>query len=387
MESLSVKPPRTQPLAFAWPVGDRPGKPNSGPEMSSKHRTHRMEKLARIYDAEILPVWTEKFAQVLLRNLDLPSKGQILDVACGTGYVALELSRLKGDDTRLSAIEGSPALLDVARKKLEESGAKGVFLRTQDAEPKLKFADGVYDLVLCNLSIAEMADPEAAIADFARVACPGGEVRVTLPLSGSFNEFFDIYREVLVKHDKNETLRRLRTHIDDAYPTAERCEEWLRNAGLEDVSVDIEEFTLLFRSSREFFFAPLIEFGPLAGWKAIAGTGQEMQDIFWYIKEGIDAYFDGRAFEITIRAGCLRGKKPAEPEAHTTEEVPLSHTPNLPRPGSNTDDEDPDTLNPNTEDFGHTLEGLPFIKPFGDVEDTVVPPLPPGARDTEEDDD
>ena len=73
--------------------------------------------------------------------------------------------------------------------------------------------------------------------------------------------------------------------------------------------VEIEEFTLLFKSSREFFFAPVIEYGPLADWKDIAGGGQEMQDIFWYIKEAIDAYYDGRPFQVTVKAGCLIGRK------------------------------------------------------------------------------
>ena len=73
--------------------------------------------------------------------------------------------------------------------------------------------------------------------------------------------------------------------------------------------LEIEEFTLLFKSSREFFFAPVIEYGPLAEWKEIAGSGQEMQDVFWYIKEAIDAYFDGRPFQVTIKAGCIVGRK------------------------------------------------------------------------------
>ena len=34
-----------------------------------------------------------------------------------------------------------------------------------------------------------------------------------------------------------------------------------------------------------------------------------MQDVFWYIKEAIDAYFDGRPFQATVKAGCLIGKK------------------------------------------------------------------------------
>jgi hypothetical protein len=31
--------------------------------------------------------------------------------------------------------------------------------------------------------------------------------------------------------------------------------------------------------------------------------------VFWYIKEAIDAYFDGRPFTVTVKAGCLIGKK------------------------------------------------------------------------------
>ena len=53
----------------------------------------------------------------------------------------------------------------------------------------------------------------------------------------------------------------------------------------------------------------MIEFGPLPVWKALAGKGQELQDVFWYIKQSIDAYFGDRAFSITVKAGCLRGRK------------------------------------------------------------------------------
>ena len=86
-------------------------------------------------------------------------------------------------------------------------------------------------------------------------------------------------------------------------------EGWLASVGLDEPKVEVEEFTLLFRSAREFFFAPVVEYGPLPDWKLIAGQGQELQDVFWFIKEAIDAYFGGRAFEVTIHAGCLSGRK------------------------------------------------------------------------------
>jgi arsenite methyltransferase len=282
--------------------------------MISKKRTHKLEKLARVYDDEILPVWSRRFGRMLLRGLDLPERCQVLDLACATGFPALDIIRRLGPGSRFIAIDPSSALLDLARHKVEEMGAKGVFFRSESQGARLPFADDVYDLVISNLGLAELEHPAAALADYARVAVAGGEVRCTLPLEGTFQEFHDIYREVLTKQDKNETLARLDEYVASAYPSVAECEEWLAAAHLVRARVEVERFTLLFRSSREFFFAPVIEFGPLPAWKEIAGTGQEMQDLFWYIKEAIDAYFEGRAFAVTVVAGCLIGRKGSLPE-------------------------------------------------------------------------
>ncbi len=288
-------------------------------------RTFKIEKLARIYDDEIAPVWGARFGKMLLRNLSVPQKGQVLDVSCGTGYPTIEILRRMSDGSRLIAIDASSAMLDVARRKVADLGPlgkKGVFFRTESAVPKLSFADEVYDLVVCNLGLGEMPSLPTALGDFARVAKTGGEVRCTLALAGSFQEFHDLSREVLIKHDKHEALERLERHIA-RYPTVEHVERCMREAGLAG-GLEYEEFALLFKSSREFFFAPVIEYGPLAEWKEIAGEGQEMQDVFWYIKEAIDAYWGGRPFQATVKAGCLIGKKLAPPPPpDPSEPVPL----------------------------------------------------------------
>jgi ubiquinone/menaquinone biosynthesis C-methylase UbiE len=274
-------------------------------------RTFKIEKLARIYDDEIAPCWGSRFGKLLLRNLALPERGQVLDVSCGTGAPTIEILRRMSEGSRLIAIDESSAMLDVVRRKVAELGPlgkKGVFFRTESAVPKLSFADDVYDLVVCNLGVGDMPSIEAALRDFARVAKPDGEVRCTLPLAGTFDEFHDLYREVLVKHDKHEALDRL-DHYVARYPTFDHVEHCMAAANLTG-GLEVEEFSLLFRSSREFFFAPVIEYGPLADWKAIAGGGQDMQDVFWYIKEAIDAYFAGGPFHVTVKAGCVVGKKP-----------------------------------------------------------------------------
>lgn len=288
------------------------------------NRTLKVEKLARIYDDEIAPVWGTRFGKMLLRNLAVPDRGQVLDISCGTGYPTIEILRRMNEGSRLIAIDASSAMLDVARRKVADLGPlgkKGVFFRTESPVPKLSFADDVYDLVVCNLGLGEMPSIEVALRDFARVTKQNGEVRCTLPLAGTFQEFNDLYREVLIKHDKHEALERLEQHIA-RYPTVDHVERCMEAANLSG-GLEYEEFSLLFKSSREFFFAPVIEYGPLAEWKEIAGGGQEMQDVFWYIKEAIDAYFDGRPFQVTVKAGCLIGRK-HDAVVHAPASIPVS---------------------------------------------------------------
>jgi len=279
-----------------------------------RKRTPRVDKLAQIYDEEVLPIWSMRFGRMLLRKIETPpAKSMILDVGCGTGYPALEILRKLDDQSRIIAIDCASEMLNIARKKAGDLSGKRIFFRTETVSGKLSFATDVYDLVIANDAVWELDDPRASIVDFARVCKPGGHVLVTMPLSGSWAEFYDIYREVLVKHDHHEILRKLEEELQRS-PDPEQARQWLEEAGLLDVSVETEEFDLLFRSAREFFFAPVIEYGPLPQWKEIAGKGETMQEIFWHIKEAIDAYFGDRAFSVSIKAGCLVGRKPLESE-------------------------------------------------------------------------
>jgi SAM-dependent methyltransferase len=272
-------------------------------------RTHRIEKLARIFDDEILPIWAQRFGRLIVRGLEIPAKATILDVSCGTGYPALEIARKMDEQSRLIAIDASSTLLDIARKKVgDHPGRQRIFFRTEPARPRLPFTADVFDIVYSNLGLDDYPSVPKALRDFARVAKPGGRVLATLPLAGSWQEFLDLFREVLVKHDKHALIERLDRHVA-ALPDVAAAEGWLASVGLDGAKVEVEPFTLLFRSAREFFFAPVVEYGPLSEWKGIAGQGQELQDVFWHIKEAIDAYFGGRAFEVTIHAACLSGVK------------------------------------------------------------------------------
>lgn len=283
-------------------------------------RSARYERMAALYDREILPVWSERFGRMILRGLSLPPRATVLDFGCGTGYPALELlKKLPGG--RVVGIDSCAPLVEVARQKAGELLSRQLFLRTDDLGPKLAFANDVFDLVISNLGLMDAPDPPGLLRELARVTKPRGRVIVTLPLRGSFAEFYDLYHEVLVRADKTEAVARLEEHVARS-PEPEQAVSWMHAAGLRPAELEMDAFTLLFKSSREFFYAPVIEYGPLSAWKEVAGKGEPMQEIFLLIKEAIDAYFGGRPFELTIKAGCLRGVRARPGEVPADEDVP-----------------------------------------------------------------
>src|SRR5262245_63224698 len=95
-------------------------------------------------------------------------------------------------DGRIIAIDPSSPMLDEARRKSGRLSGKRIFFRSEAATPKLAFADDVYDLVVCNAGLDDFDDPEQALREFARVTKAGGRVAVSLPLAGTYGEFYDL---------------------------------------------------------------------------------------------------------------------------------------------------------------------------------------------------
>jgi ubiquinone/menaquinone biosynthesis C-methylase UbiE len=97
------------------------------------------------------------------------ASGDVLEIAIGT---ARNLP-FYPDDTRLTGIELSPPMLEIARKRAEELGRE-VDLRVGDAEA-LEFADASFDTVICTYSLCTIPDDRAAVREAKRVLRPGGK--------------------------------------------------------------------------------------------------------------------------------------------------------------------------------------------------------------------
>ena len=101
-----------------------------------------------------------------------PRAGQrVLDVACGTGVVAVTAARL---GARVTGLDLTPELLERARENARIAGVE-IEWHQGDVE-QLPFADGTYDMVLSQFGHMFAPRPDVAIAEMLRVLQPGGTI-------------------------------------------------------------------------------------------------------------------------------------------------------------------------------------------------------------------
>lgn len=116
-----------------------------------------------------LATFTTPPAAALVEFAQVQAGQKVLDVACGTGVVAVTAAR-RGAEVR--GIDLSPALLEEARRNAAMVDADIEFLEG-DAEA-LPYADASFDVVLSQFGHMFAPRPEIAVTEMLRVLKPGG---------------------------------------------------------------------------------------------------------------------------------------------------------------------------------------------------------------------
>ena len=136
----------------------------------------------------------------MVAGLDLPEDGRVLDAACGTGDVALEILRQK-KTPQIRGIDFSPEMLAIAANKTARArpGA-GVFLLAADAL-QTPFAANAFDAVTIAFGIRNILNRQQALEEFCRVLKPGGILAVlelTTPAPGPLRSLYLLYFEKIL---------------------------------------------------------------------------------------------------------------------------------------------------------------------------------------------
>jgi demethylmenaquinone methyltransferase / 2-methoxy-6-polyprenyl-1,4-benzoquinol methylase len=128
------------------------------------------DRYARLLSLGQDPRWR----RFLVSRLEAGPDARVLDVATGTGAVALEVVRQHG--CAVVGIDRSPEMLAVARRRVAASGLKTRIELHEGRAEALPFPDESFDALTVTYLLRYVDDPAATLRELARVVRPGGTV-------------------------------------------------------------------------------------------------------------------------------------------------------------------------------------------------------------------
>jgi demethylmenaquinone methyltransferase/2-methoxy-6-polyprenyl-1,4-benzoquinol methylase len=115
-----------------------------------------------------------RWRRFLVSRLEAGPDARVLDVATGTGAVALELVRQHG--CAVVGIDRSPEMLAVARRRVAAGGLETRIELHEGRAEALPFPAASFDALTVTYLLRYVDDPAATLCELARVVRPGGTV-------------------------------------------------------------------------------------------------------------------------------------------------------------------------------------------------------------------
>jgi ubiquinone/menaquinone biosynthesis C-methylase UbiE len=181
--------------------------------------------------------WHLRIAHRLVEYAQISPGYDVLDIATGTGHVAIEVAQRVGSSGRIVGVDISTQMLTLARRKVEALNLSNVELQFADAEA-LNFPANSFDRILCANAFPLMTDMEATLRQWMEFLKPNGLV--------GFHALADtalvgviIWQKIFEKYG---VLRELSEPTGTVADTAEKCHNLLERVGFEAVEIKSEQY-------------------------------------------------------------------------------------------------------------------------------------------------
>ena len=114
---------------------------------------------------KIMEPWTDD----LILAAECRDGDRVLDVGCGTGLVANRINLVSRKFCAITGIDINEGMLTAARRNPQIAWHQG-------SATELPFAEGTFDVVLCQQGLQYFPDRDKAMKEMARVLVPSGQI-------------------------------------------------------------------------------------------------------------------------------------------------------------------------------------------------------------------
>ncbi|WP_238361066.1 class I SAM-dependent methyltransferase [Iningainema tapete] len=137
--------------------------PNSQYEQQYKTEVINFFNSRTTYDND----YTIRRALPLLELIQLEKGQKVLDMATGTGIIAIAAAQIVGGKGKVIGVDFSAGMLEQARQKIEVLGLQNIELIEADAE-YIDFNDESFDVIFCSTAIVYFRDIPATLSTWYR---------------------------------------------------------------------------------------------------------------------------------------------------------------------------------------------------------------------------
>lgn len=258
-----------------------------------------------VLETFVVPRYLSAFGAVALDMMLVGEGASVVHLGCRTGYPD-QLLLNKSPNCRVVGVDSSPMAIELARNKAGTMAGRGItYALSQGYPTTLPAASFSHALALH--PPGGKSERAALFREMARLVYSGGQVLVSMPLRGSYQELGDLFREYCLKYDETEFGEAVELAMNGR-PTIEEFSEELEKAGLADIDVEVVSTELSFSSGRAFIEDPttrLLIIPELD--QALAAF--DLSSPLTYVCDAVDAYWAQQTFDLSVKVGCASARR------------------------------------------------------------------------------
>ncbi|MEC4985584.1 MAG: methyltransferase domain-containing protein [Oscillatoria sp. PMC 1068.18] len=170
-----------------------------------------------------------KIAHLLIKYTKIVKGQKVLDIATGTGLVAIEAAQLVGLEGRVIGVDISPGMLNQGRSKIAQLGLKNIDLIQTDAEV-LNFSENSFDLILCCSALPYLTNIPDVLRHWYSFLKPGGKIGLCVFAETAFISGI-VLRKVAINYGVELP------NWNEITGNEQKCQALLVAAGFQDIEI------------------------------------------------------------------------------------------------------------------------------------------------------
>jgi len=159
-----------------------------------------------------LPLWSSAFGLLLLDNFPIGEYSHYLDIGCATGFPLIEIAQRLGNKCTSVGMDPWAEAVKRTATKINTLQLENISVLEGDASI-VPFPNQHFDLITSNLGINNFECPAKVVSECHRVLKQNGSLCLTTNLTGTFTEFYDVYRETLLELGFEKYLAPFEKHV------------------------------------------------------------------------------------------------------------------------------------------------------------------------------